>query len=39
MKEYFHPETNEPMTRDEFFILMFGEEFMSSDDKGTLKEY
>ena len=39
MKTYLHPITNEVMTKEEFFNFMFGEEFMESEDKGTLKEY
>jgi len=39
MKNYLHPITNEVMTRKDYFDFMFGEEFMKSDDKGTLKEY
>ncbi len=26
-------------TRDAYFTLMFGSEFMNSNDKGTIKEY
>ena len=26
-------------TRDAYFTLMFGSEFMKSNDKGTIKEY
>jgi len=27
------------LTQEQLMILAFGEEFMASDDKGTLKEY
>ena len=27
------------MTEKEYFAFMFGEEFMESEDKGTIKEY
>jgi len=38
-KQYNHPITKEVMTKEQFFNLMFGEEFMSSDDKGAKKTY
>ena len=37
--KYKHPFTNEPMTEKDYFILMFGAEFMASNDKGRLREY
>jgi len=37
--KYKHPFTNKPMTKKDYFILMFGAEFMASNDKGRLKEY
>jgi len=39
MKNYEHPETGEKMSTEEYFAFMFGEEFMSSNDKGTIKQY
>ena len=36
---YTHPITNEVMTKKDYFNLMFGQEFMESKDKGTLKQY
>lgn len=36
---YKHPETGKIVSKEEYFAYMFGEEFMSSKDKGTLKEY
>ena len=36
---YTHPITNEVMTKKDYFNLMFGQEFMGSNDKGTLKQY
>lgn len=38
-KHYVHPFTQEVISKEEFFKVMFGEEFMQSNDKGTLKEY
>ena len=37
MKYYLHE--GKTYTRDEYFALMFGEEFMNSNDKGELKQY
>tara|TARA_R100000315_G_scaffold61685_2_gene40780 strand:+ start:122 stop:253 length:132 start_codon:yes stop_codon:yes gene_type:complete len=37
--KYYHPVTKVEMSREEYMKLMFGKEFMSSTDKGTLKEY
>lgn len=39
MKTYLHPITKKELSETEFMNLMFGEEFMNSKDKGTLKEY
>ena len=36
-KLYIH--NGEYYTRDAYFTLMFGSEFMERNDKGTLKEY
>ena len=38
-QQYLHPFTQEVISKEEFFNIMFGEEFMESNDKGTLKEY
>ena len=38
-QQYLHPFTQEVISRDEFFKIMFREEFMESNDKGTIKEY
>ena len=37
--EYKNPVTQELMTKENYMNFMFGEEFMKSDDKGTLKKY
>ena len=37
--KYKHPLTNKQMTKKDYFILMFGAEFMASNDKGRLREY
>lgn len=37
MKAYIH--NGIEYTRDEYFALMFGVEYMESDDKGVIKEY
>jgi hypothetical protein len=39
MKTYLHPITKKELSEKEFMNFMFGEEFMNSKDKGTLKEY
>ena len=39
MKNYKNPVTGENVTKAEYFAIMFGDEFMSSNDKGTIKEY
>tara|TARA_R100001530_G_scaffold60360_3_gene43625 strand:+ start:1268 stop:1558 length:291 start_codon:yes stop_codon:yes gene_type:complete len=39
MKTYRHPITKQAMTKKDYFELMFGKEFMDSNDKGSLKEY
>jgi|TARA_R110000824_G_scaffold272287_3_gene460799 hypothetical protein len=39
MKTYSHPETNKPMSKDDYFLLMFGKLFMDSKDKGKIKQY
>lgn len=37
---YRHPiKKNKWISKEEYFKILFGDEFMSSDDKGTLKEY
>lgn len=39
-KMYLDPITKAKfISRDEYFEIMFGDEFMQSDDKGGLKEY
>lgn len=39
-KWFKHPEKqNEWISQEEYFNILFGEEFMNSDDKGALKEY
>ena len=38
-KQYVHPFTQQVISKEEFFKVMFGEEFMESNDKGALKEY
>ena len=39
-KLYLHPITKDRFIgRDEYFNIMFGDEYMQSDDKGGLKEY
>lgn len=39
-KWYKHPiKKNNWITEKQYFNIMFGEEFMNSEDKGTLKEY
>ena len=37
--KYFHPITKKEITKKELFEIMFGKEFMESNDKGTIKEY
>ena len=39
MKTYTHPETNKPMSKDDYFLLMFGKLFMDSNNKGKIKQY
>ena len=39
MKTYLHPETKKPMSKDDYFLLMFGKLFMDSKDKGRIKQY
>lgn len=40
MKYFPHPEKpNCWITKDELFKIYFGEEFMNSTDKGTIKQY
>lgn len=36
---YKHPETGALVSKEEYFAIMFGEEFMASNDKGSLKQY
>lgn len=39
-KWFRHPELKDHwISKEEYFNILFGEEFMASDDKGTLKEY
>lgn len=38
-EQYLHPFTQEVITKEEFFNIMFGEEFMQSNDKGAKKQY
>ena len=39
-KMYLHPITKDRfIPKDEYFEIMFGEEFMQADNKGKLKEY
>jgi len=39
-KMYLDPITkNKFISRDEYFAIMFGEEFMESPFKGTIQEY
>ncbi len=37
--QYLHPITKEKITKKELFEIMFGKEFMESNDKGKIKEY
>ena len=37
--KYISPITNKKVNKAEYFEIMFGKEFMKSEDKGTLKEY
>ncbi len=39
METYTHPITKEKISEREYMNIMFGEVFMASHDKGTLKEY
>jgi hypothetical protein len=40
MEFYPHPDNPSKMiTEKEYFNIMFGEEFMNSTDKGTIKQY
>ena len=36
---YTHPRTGVTVSKAEYFNIMFGKEFMSSNDKGTIEEY
>jgi len=36
---YKNPQTGELMSQRDFYNLMFGDEFMNSPVKGTIKEY
>ena len=38
-KQYNHPITKEVISKEEFYKIMFGSEFMSSNDKGAKKTY
>lgn len=39
-KMYRHPITKDKfITKDEYFKIMFGEEFIASPFKGTIQEY
>jgi hypothetical protein len=41
MTQWFkHPEQpNTWISKDEYFAILFGDEYMASEDKGTIKEY
>lgn len=39
MKYYMHPVTKKMISEEAYMNFMFGEEFMKSNDKGSLKEY
>ena len=37
---YKHPELpNTWISRDEYFSILFGEDYMNGEDKGAIKEY
>ena len=39
-KWYKHPEIKDQwISKEEYFNILFGDEYMASDDKGTLKQY
>ena len=37
--KYLHPITKQEITEKELFEIMFGKEFMESNDKGKIREY
>ena len=37
--KYLHPITKQEITKKELFEIMFGKEFMESNDKGQIREY
>lgn len=37
--KYTSPITGKEVSKKEYFNIMFGEEFIQSNNKGTLKEY
>ena len=37
--KYLHPITNKEITRKELFEIMFGKQFMNSDNKGEKVNY
>ena len=37
--KYLHPITKQEITKKELFEIMFGKEFMESNNKGQIREY